>query len=67
MPLKFSIIPTFLFDLSDWRKFILGEHLKKFLNEIPSKENGAHELMWTEDYGSDLIVFISSFADKSVI
>ncbi|CAG8584019.1 5500_t:CDS:2 [Funneliformis caledonium] len=51
-------------DFDDNGKLLLGENLNKFLTEIPSESNisiGTHELMWTENYESDLIAIISSF------
>ncbi len=57
-------------DFDDDGKLLLGENLNNFLTEIPSELNisiGAHELMWTEDYESDLISIISSFSGAVIL
>ena len=57
-------------DFDDDGKLLLGENLNNFLTETPSELNvsiGAHELMWTEDYESDLISIISSFSGAVIL
>ena len=51
-------------------KLLLGDNLNDFLSKIPSESNvciGAHELMWTENYESDLIALISSFSSAVIL
>jgi len=57
-------------DFDDDGKLLLGENLNNFLTETSSELNisiGAHELMWIEDYESDLISIISSFSGAVIL
>jgi hypothetical protein len=52
-------------DYNDNGELLFGENMNRFLLNTPSGENcsiGEHQLMWNEDYKTDLIVDISSFA-----
>ena len=57
-------------DFDDNGKLLLGENLNNFLSKIPLESNvciGVHELMWTENYESDLIALISSFSAAVIL
>ena len=52
-------------DYDDNGELLLGENINRFLLNTPLEENcsiGEHQLMWNENYNTDLIVDISSFA-----
>ena len=57
-------------DFSDEGRLLLGENLKTFLLNVPSEENcniGAHQLTWNENYETELIIDIQSFASAVVL
>ncbi len=57
-------------DFNEEGRLLLGENLNKFLLNVPSEENcsiGTHQLMWNEDYESELILDISSFASAVIL
>jgi len=52
-------------DLNDEGKILLGENLNRFLLNIPPGGDcniGTHQLLWNENYETELIIDIQSFA-----
>ena len=52
-------------DLNDEGKILLGENLNRFLLNIPPGGDcniGTHQLLWNENYKTELIIDIQSFA-----
>ncbi|CAG8462618.1 5578_t:CDS:2 [Funneliformis caledonium] len=56
-------------DYNEDEELLFRENLNKFLAKVPLGSNiniGAHELIWMENYESDLIIFISLFSLTNV-